>query len=116
MPLGGSGMSLVPSLNASYRSKQEVGTANLTIYTGSITGTNGTFPANPFDGDIITGSLTPAHWLVNAGLALRGPDERWQLSIECTNCLNETYFQSTLANYSYINQPMMWMARARVKF
>jgi iron complex outermembrane recepter protein len=116
MPLGGNGMSLVPSVNATYRSRQEVGTSNFTIFTGSISGTNGTFPANPFGGDIITGSRTPAHWLVNAGLALKGPDDRWRLSIDCTNCFNETYFQSTLANYSYLNQPMMWMARARFNF
>jgi len=116
IPIGSSGMALVPSVNASYRSKQEVATSNLTFYTGSITGTNGTFAANPYEGDLITGSFTPGHWLVNAGLALTGPEERWRLSLECTNCFDETYFQSSLANYSYINQPMMWTVRARYNF
>jgi iron complex outermembrane receptor protein len=115
-PLGDSGWTLVPSVNASYRSVQEVQTSNLTFYTGPITGTNGTFPANPFEGEIITGSRTPAHWLVTASLALSAPDDRMQFSVECTNCFNETYFQSALANYSYLNPPMMWMVRARYNF
>ena len=55
LELGSNGMSLVPSINASYRSSQETNSANYTIYAGSITGTNGTYPANPYDGDIITG-------------------------------------------------------------
>jgi iron complex outermembrane recepter protein len=116
LPLGSSGWRLIPSVNATYRGDQEVGTANLTFYTGAITGTNGTFPANPNGGTIITGSRTPEHWLVNASLALSAPEDRIRFSIECTNCFDETYFQSTLANYSYLNPPMMWMVRARYNF
>ena len=116
MPLGGSGWRLVPSVNASYRSHQEVATSNFTIFTGAITGTNGTFPANPFGGEIITGSRTPAHWIFNASLALNAPEDRLRFSIECTNCFNETYFQSALANYSYINPPMTWTVRGRFNF
>lgn len=116
LPLGGSGWRLVPSVNATYRGEQEVATSNLTFYTGAITGTNGTFPANPNGGQVITGSFTPEHWIVNAGLALNGPDDRIRFSVECTNCFDETYFQSSLANYSYINAPMMWMVRARYSF
>ncbi|RJF93828.1 TonB-dependent receptor [Sphingomonas cavernae] len=116
LELGSSGMSLVPSINASYRSKQETNAANYTIYSGSITGTNGTFPANPFDGDIITGSFSPAAWFVNANLALNGADKKWQLSIACTNCFNETAANTSLVNTRYIDQPMTWMARARYSF
>jgi iron complex outermembrane recepter protein len=116
LPLGSDGWRLIPSVAATYRGDQEVGTANLTIFTGSITGTNGTFPANPNSGAIITGSRVPEHWIVNAGLALSGPDDRIQFSVECSNCFDETYFQSTLANYSYLNPPMTWMARARYRF
>lgn len=116
MPLGNSGMSLVPSINASYRSSQEVNAANYTIYSGSITGTNGTYPANPYDGDIITGSFAPAAWFVNANLALNGIDKKWQLSIACTNCLNETAANTSLVNTRYIDPPMTWMARARYNF
>lgn len=116
LPLGGSGMSLVPSINASYRSDQEAAAANYTIYSGSITGTNGTYPANPYDGDIITGSFSPAAWFVNANLALNGPDKAWQFSIACTNCFNKVAANTSLVNTRYIDQPMSWMVRARYNF
>ncbi len=109
-------LALIPSVNASYRSKQNVATSNLTIFTGPITGSNGTFPSNPYAGDVITGGFVRANWLVNAGLALNGPDDRWTLAVECVNCLNESYFQSSLSNYSYLNQPMTWNVRARYNF
>ena len=112
-----SGWALTPSLNASYRSRQEVGTSNFSFYDQPITGTNGTFPSNPFgNGDLIVGSDSPAAWLVNASIRLSAPEDRWALSLECTNCFNEEFTQSTLANYSYLNQPRMWMIRARAGF
>jgi iron complex outermembrane recepter protein len=115
--LGDSGWSITPSVNASYRSKQQVAIANLTLYNQAVTGSNGTFPANPFgNGPYITGSETPAVWLVNASIALNAPEDRWRFTLECTNCFDETYNQSSLSNYSYINPPMMWMARARYNF
>jgi iron complex outermembrane receptor protein len=109
-------LTLVPSVNASWRSRQEVQTSNISIYTGSVTGTNGTFPANLLGGSFITGSRSDAAWIVNAGLALNGPDRSWQLALECTNCLDEEFVQSSLGNYSYLNQPMRWAVRARVDF
>ena len=115
IPVGG-GFTVVPSVNGSYRSKQEIGTSNFTIFSGSITGSNGTFPANPYDGDVIVGSRVGATWLVNASLALNAPDDRWQLAVECVNCFDEAYFQSSLSNYSYLNQPMTWAVRARYNF
>lgn len=116
LELGSNGMSLVPSINASYRSSQETNSANYTIYSGGITGTNGTYPANPFDGDIITGSFAPSAWFVNASLALNGADKAWQLSVGCTNCFNETAANTSLVNTRYIDPPMTWMARARYNF
>jgi iron complex outermembrane recepter protein len=113
----GGGLSLTPSVNASYRSRQEVGTSNLTIYNGSVTGTNGTFPANLTGiGALITGSNSAPAWLVNAGLALKGVDDRWTLSAECSNCFDKSYAQSTLANYTYLNTPAQWIVRAKYKF
>ena len=44
------------------------------------------------------------------------PEDRWRLSLECTNCLNESFIQSALSNYSYLNPPMSWIARARFNF
>ncbi len=110
------GMSLTPSANASYRTKVETGTSGLTFFTGSITGPNGTFPANPNAGDIITGSLSPAVWQVNAGLALKGVDDKWALTVDCTNCFDKTFVQSSLSNYTYLNRPREWIVRAKYKF
>jgi iron complex outermembrane receptor protein len=114
--LGSSGLSLVPSVNASYRSEQEVATANYTIYRGPITGTNGSFPANPFGGDYITGSHSDSLWSLNASLALVGADKRWELVAECINCTDETGVNTSLAVTSYINPPMTWLVRTRFNF
>jgi iron complex outermembrane recepter protein len=111
----GGGLSLTPSINASFRSKQEVGTSNLSFYTGTISGPNGTFPSNPFSGQFITGSFSPSAWLINAGLALKS-EAGFELSVDCTNCLDKEYIQSTLANYSYLNRPMEWTVRAKYRF
>jgi iron complex outermembrane recepter protein len=117
LDLGGSGWSLTPSVNASFASDTEVGTSGVTVFAGTVTGTNGTFPGN-FNGvgTLIGGSFSPAHWLVNAGLTLKAPDDVWSLALECSNCFNEEYTQSTLANYAYLNRPMEWMIRAKYNF
>ncbi len=112
----GGGWGLTPSVAAIWRSEMEVGTSNVTIFTGTITGTNGTFANNLNSGDIIFGSRSKAAWLVNAGIALTGPDERIRLSVDCTNCFDETMVQSALGNYTYLNQPMSWQVRMRYKF
>ncbi len=112
----GNGLSLTPSANASYRSLVQTGTNNLTLYSGSITGPNGTFPANPNGGTVVTGSISPAVWQVNAGLALRGVDDRWTLAVDCTNCFDRTFVQSSLSNYTYLNRPREWIVRAKYKF
>ncbi len=112
----GGGLSLTPSVSASYRGRQEVGTSNLTIYNGSVTGTNGTYPANlTGTGALITGSNSASAWLVNAGITLKS-DSGFQLSAECSNCFDKEFVQSTLANYSYLNTPAQWIVRAKYKF
>ncbi len=110
------GWALVPSVSASYRSASEVQTSNLTIRSGAATGTNGSFAANLLTGNPIAGSFSQAHWLVNAGLALKGPDDRFTLSLECANCFDQAVIQSSLSNYSYLNMPMTWTIRARQQF
>ena len=120
LALGGSyeapitrGLTLVPSINASYHSKQEVATSNLTIYTGAVAGPTVTYPSNPTAGTEITGSLSRAAWIVNAGLALQGPDRKWQLSVDCSNCFDKAFYQSDLGNFSYFNPPRTWTARLK---
>ena len=112
----GDGLSLVPSVNANYRSRQQVAASNLTLYTGAITGTNGTFAANPNGGTEITGALSQAAWIVNAGLTLNGLMKSIQLSATCSNCLNKSFYQSDLGNFSYINAPRMFIVRAKYSF
>ncbi|MDT7935029.1 MAG: TonB-dependent receptor [Sphingomonadaceae bacterium] len=114
---GDSGLSLLPSVNASWHSDQEVQTSNLTFYGAPVTGTNGTFPANAIGGGpILQGSRSPAAWLVNAGVSLFGKKDQWQLVVECTNCFDEAFTQSALANTTYLNEPRRWMVRGRVNF
>ncbi len=112
----GGGYAVVPSVAASYHSSQQVSIANLTVYTGAITGTNGTFAFNPNGGTPVIGSFSPAAWLVNAGLALNAPDDRWQLSVQCTNCFDKAFTQSALSNTTYLNPPMSWQVRAKYNF
>ncbi|WP_432814667.1 TonB-dependent receptor [Sphingorhabdus sp.] len=117
----GAGFTLVPSVNGSFHSRQEVAIANLSIYNAPVSGVNqpvtGPFPANPFrNGAFVAGSQSEPVWLFNAGLALNAPDKAWTLSVDCTNCLNESYVQTALSNYSYLNRPMEWTVRAKYRF
>jgi iron complex outermembrane receptor protein len=109
-------LTLTPSVNASFHTDQQVATANLSVYTGSITGPNGTFAYNPNGGTLVIGSFSKAAWLVNAGIALNGPDKKWQLALQCTNCFDEAFTQSALVNTTYFNAPRMWTIRARYTF
>ena len=112
----GDGYSLVPSVSANYRTMQQVATSNFTVFTGGITGTNGTFTYNPYGGTPVIGSFSKGGWLVNAGLALNLPDNRFQLSVNCTNCFDEALVQSALVNTTYYNPPRMWTVKLRTQF
>lgn len=114
IPVGDSFL-IVPTATASWRSYQEVQTANLTYYTGSVTGTNGTFAANPTSGTRIVGSSSPAAWSVNAGISLMTTSENWNLSLTCTNCFDQAQFTSLLG-WDYLNPPRSWMLRLRHNF
>ena len=118
IPLSEAGVILAPSVNFIYRSSLETGTANATIFTGaSPPAFDGTvFPNNAFAGDVITGSRTGSHFLVNASLSMRTPDTNWLVSLECENCFDTSYSQSSLVNYNYLNPPRTWLLRARRKF
>ena len=118
IPIPSAGIRVIPSANFVYRSAMETDTAGGSIWTGaSPPAFNGAiFPANPFSGDFITGSRSDAHWVVNAALAVRTDDDNWILSLECENCLDEAYAQSSLVNYTYLGAPRTWMLRARRTF
>lgn len=114
-PLAG-GWSVVPSVAANYRTHQFVATSNFTVYTGPITGTNGSFPYNPFGGSPVIGAYSPGGWLVNAGVSFNAPGDRYQIEVNCTNCFNKSLIQSALVNTTYYNPPAMWEVRARYNF
>ena len=117
IPLSGAGVIITPSVNAQYRSALETGTANATVYSGNVTAGNGTvLPTNPFGGDVILGSLTKPYWQVSAALQMRTEDGNWLVSLECDNCFDESYFQSSLANYNYLNPPRTWQIRVKRNF
>jgi len=118
IPLASAGVIIAPAVNVTYRSSLETGTANATIFAGaSPPAFDGTvFPNNPFGGDFITGSLTDSHFLVGASLSMRTEDGNWLLSVECDNCFDESYGQSSLVNYTYLNPPRTWMVKARRRF
>jgi iron complex outermembrane receptor protein len=116
IPLSDGGLSLIPSVNFSYRSAQEVAASNFSIYSGAITGTNGTYPGNPYGGNFINGAYSAAAWKVGANITLNGPGDQWRLSAGCTNCLNGVSTNTSLANTTYIDPPMMWTVKFFHKF
>ena len=114
-------MSLTPAINANWRSDSEVGTSELTLFDGDVTGPNtGTvYPANTIGlGNPVnpaSGSFSPSRWIVNASLNLSNISG-WSLVAECKNCFNQEAVESALANYSYLNPPRTWMLRAKFDF
>ena len=111
------GIILTPSAEARYRTGYEAGAANATLFTGSISAPVGVnYPANPFAGDIITGSRNPAVWQVSAALTLRTDDNNWTLALACENCLDTAFTQSVAGTVRYLNPPRLWQIRARRVF
>ena len=113
--------SLTPAINANWRSDSEVGTSQVTLYDGDVTGpvTNTVYPAN-IQGignliDPLSGSFSPSRWIVNASLTLSNV-AGWALVAECKNCFDEIAVESALANYSYLNPPRTWTIRAKYDF
>ncbi len=113
----GGGLSLVPSINANWRSDSETGTSEVTLFDQPVTGPSGAvFPSNTLgNGDVITGSFSEDRWIVNAGLALKS-DTGWSITAECKNCFDEESVESTLANYSYLNPPRTFLIKGRFDF
>lgn len=110
------GVIITPTVNATWKSSYETGTANATIFTGTSSFGGVTYPANPFSGDFITGSASDSYIVVNAGIAMRTDDKNWTLSVECQNCLDKVWRESSLANLTYLNYPRYWQVRAKRVF
>jgi iron complex outermembrane recepter protein len=99
---------ITPSLNLTYTSDQEVGASNTSFYLSG----SGLLNVNG-DGTFLTGSYSQAHWVSNGSVAYETSNGDWTASLECSNCLDVKYPQSTLSNFSYLNQPATWMAKIR---
>ena len=116
-PLGG-GLSLIPSLNASWRSESETGTSQVSFFDQSFTSSPGgiVYPVNTaYRGNYLTGSFSKARWITNASLTLKS-EGGWSLVAECKNCFDEEAVESSLVNYSYLNPPRTWALRAKYAF
>jgi iron complex outermembrane receptor protein len=102
---------LTPAVNVLYAGKSEVGTNNLSGYVNSAGVAN--FAG---DGQFVLGSFSREHTTVNVNVGLRDDDDRWLVSASCDNCTNQSYPQSTLSNFSYLNPPRSWAVTARWRF
>lgn len=113
----GKGLTLVPSINANWRAKSDVGTSNVTFYDDPMTSSSGTVYANNLlgRGPRIAGSLSEARWIVNGTLTLRS-EAGWSVALECRNCFDKTAVESTLANLEYLNPPRTWLLKGRFSF
>jgi iron complex outermembrane receptor protein len=110
-------VSIIPSVNANWRSSSEVGTSAVSFFNQAFTSAGGTRYASntAYNGDFIRGSFSQARWIANASLMLKHADG-WQVLVECRNCFDEEAVESSLANHSYLNPPRTWTIRARHNF
>lgn len=110
-------LSLIPSVNANWRSSSEVGTSQVSFFNQAFTSAGGTRYASnaAYNGDFIRGSFSQARWIANASLTLKSADG-WQVLVECRNCFDQEAVESSLANHSYLNPPRTWTVRARYNF
>jgi iron complex outermembrane receptor protein len=102
---------LTPAVSLLYTSDQEVGTNNLSGYVNDAGVAN--FAG---DGRFVLGSFSKAHTLVNLNLTFASDDAAWTAALSCTNCTDKAYPQSTLSNFSYLNQPRIWSLDLRRRF
>jgi iron complex outermembrane receptor protein len=114
--LPSAGITVSPTVNATWRSDYETGTANATIYSGPISSGTTTFPANPFAGTFITGSEGRPFLLVNGGVIVRTDDRNWTLAVECQNCFDKAWRGNSLANVTYLTYPRYWQVRVKRAF
>ena len=105
------GLVVTPSVNLLYTSSQEVGSSNTNFYRtdAGVINVRG-------DGKFVTGSFSRPHTVVNASLGIANVGRDWNASVECSNCFDVAYPQSTLSNFSYLNQPATWMVKVRHKW
>jgi iron complex outermembrane receptor protein len=111
------GIYLTPSATLFYRSDYQTGFGNATLYTGGITAGPGgggrSFPANPFTGDVISGSAGAGSVWVNAAVTMQTDDGNWTLSLECSNCFDQGNVDASFAGTTYFNTPQTLLLRLK---
>ena len=111
------GIYLTPSATLFYRSDYQTGFGNATLYTGGITAGAGgggrSFPANPFTGDVISGSAGAGSVWVNAAVTMQTDDGNWTLSLECSNCFDQGNVDASFAGTTYYNTPQTLLLRLK---
>ncbi len=110
IPLGRN-WTITPSVNGAYRSSFEAGTSGFSVYQTA----PGVFNTTG-DGEFLIGSFNDGYFVVNAGITFAEVDDGLRVSLTCSNCLDEEYNSSVLANYTYYNAPGMWLVSARYDF
>lgn len=100
----------LPNVALTHYGASETGSSNVNIYQ------DGAGAYNLRGGRLVSGSHSDAVTLVNASVGWTSPGDRVRVSVSCDNCFDETYIQSALSNFSYINPPRMWTVTGRVNF
>jgi iron complex outermembrane receptor protein len=108
----GTNWKLVPAVNVVYQSDAETAAANASFFLDQ----NGIYNIDG-RGRYVAGSRQEAYTLINASVTLvGGADEAWKLVVDCDNCTDETYTQSAISGYSFLNPPRMWSVRLGYSF
>lgn len=84
---------LTPAANASYQSRNTVGSAGV--------------PGDYVDGE----------WLVGASLTFKPQDGPWKIAVECANCFDNNFIASNFPpGFKFYNMPRTWQLTAGFKF
>ncbi len=100
-PLVGAGANLVPRIGLDWRSAMAVAAGDVISADGK---------------GVLPGGIAPGGWQVSAALQLEIPDGGWLMSLECSNCLDQTLVDSAVAGLPVPNRPRWWRLRFNRRF
>lgn len=84
---------LTPAVNASFQSRNTVGTA------------------------AVPGDFVDGEWLVGGNISFRPADGPWSLSVECANCFDNNFVGSNFPpGFTFFNVPATWRVKAGYRF
>gem|GEM_PF-252820 len=119
MPTG-MGFLFTPAMNITYQSRWQNDASNVSFFASADPNTNPaavtTTPNATGGSGFISGSRSGNVFLLNVSLAVTSEDARWGAVLECDNCLNKAYSTSSIAGYSFLNDPRRWALRLKTSF